>query len=61
MRLSTGLSSRLSRSRKGGPGSAHDWLHDEKRRAVEIVEEGKAAARRPDVRDEAGDVLTPQP
>jgi hypothetical protein len=42
--------------RRGGIGSAgagtvHDWMHEEKRKAVEIVVEGRAAARDPEDRD----------
>ncbi len=42
--------------RRGGVGSAaagtiHDWLNEDKRKAVEIVVEGRAEARDPEDRD----------
>jgi hypothetical protein len=42
--------------RRGGVGSAaagaiDGWMHEEKRKAVEIVVEGRAAARDPEDRD----------
>jgi hypothetical protein len=44
------------RRRRGGIGSAaagtiYDWLNDDKRKAVEIVVEGRAEARDPEDRD----------
>jgi hypothetical protein len=45
-----------SQRRRGGVGSAgagavYDWLNDDKRRAVEIVVEGRAEARDPEDAD----------
>jgi hypothetical protein len=42
--------------RRGGLGAAaagtvHDWMHEEKRKAVEMVVEGRAAAHDPEDRD----------
>ena len=35
-----------------GAGSVYDWLHEDKRKAIEIVVEGRAAVTDPETRDE---------
>ena len=46
-----------SRRRRGvsigsaASGTVHDWLHEDKRRAMEIIVEERAAARDPEDRD----------
>jgi hypothetical protein len=42
---------RRGRIGAGGAGTVYDWLNEDKRKAVEIVVEGRAEARDPEDRD----------
>ncbi len=42
---------RRGRVGAGGAGTVYDWLNEDKRKAVEIVVEGRAEARDPEDRD----------
>ena len=51
------IASRRARKRRrlgvgaGSVGTVYDWLNEDKRRAVEVVVEGRAEARDPEDRD----------
>jgi len=42
---------RISRMGPGTTGTVYDWLNEEKRNAIELIVEEKAAARDPEHRD----------